>query len=102
MIDSSTITHVAPILITGAFGVAIIVERVKSLYKTYPIKDSQGFFDKVHDLVAEGKVAEGVAFCDRFSEKPVAKVVKSALLRSHQPESLIEHGLQLSVADATH
>jgi biopolymer transport protein ExbB/TolQ len=31
----------------------------------------------------------------------VAQIVKQALLRAHQPETLIEHGLQLAVGTAT-
>ncbi len=60
-----------------------------------------GFFDKLQELVMAGKVGEAVALCDRYPTKPVARVVKQALLRAHQPESLIEHGLQLAVADVT-
>ena len=97
----NNLSHVAPILIAAAFALAIIGERSIALFKLYAIKDTQGFFDKLQELILAGKVADAIAFCDRFNEKPVAKVVKQGLLRSHQPESLIEHGLQLAVADAT-
>ncbi len=97
----NNLSHVAPILIAAAFALAIIGERSMALFKLYAIKDTQGFFDKLQELILAGKVADAIAFCDRFNEKPVARVVKQGLLRSHQPESLIEHGLQLAVADAT-
>lgn len=97
----NNIAHVAPILLAGGFAVAIIVERSKALYTTYPIKDQQGFFDKITDLILAGKLSDAVALCDRYQNKPVARVVKQGLLRAHQPESLIEHGLQLAVGDAT-
>ena len=42
--------HVAPILIAGAFAIAIFAERFRALFSVYPIKDSQGFFDKIGDL----------------------------------------------------
>jgi len=93
--------HVAPILIAGAFAVAIILERARALFKVYPIRDQQGFFDKIRDLVMNGKMGEAVALCDRFPHKPTAQVVKQALLRAHQPETLIEHGLQIAVGDST-
>lgn len=93
--------HVAPILIAGGFGIAIIAERVKALYSTYPIENTPAFFEKINELVAKGKVADAVALCDRHAGKPIANVVKQALIRAHQPESLIESGLQIAVSDAT-
>lgn len=93
--------HVLPILVTGVFAIAIILERTKALYQTYPMRNSEAFFDKIMDLCMGGKVSEAIALCDRYNAKPSAKVVKAALLRAHQPESLIEHGLQISVADVT-
>jgi biopolymer transport protein ExbB/TolQ len=93
--------HVAPILIAGAIAVAIAAERARALFTVYPIRDTQGFFDKITDLVLAGKFSDAVALCDRLSAKPVARVTKEALLRAHQPESLIENGLQIAVGDAT-
>src|SRR3954463_5605962 len=92
--------HVAPILIAGAFAAAIMVERFQALFLKYPIRDAQGFFDKITDLVLRGKLPDAVALCDHYPTKPAARVVKQALLRAHQPESLIEHGLQIAVSDA--
>ena len=92
--------HVAPILLAGAFAAAIMVERFQALFLKYPISNAQDFFDKITDLVLRGKLPDAVALCDRYQTKPAARVVKQALLRAHQPESLIEHGLQIAVADA--
>jgi biopolymer transport protein ExbB len=93
--------HVAPILIAGTFAVAITIERSRALFKTYPIQNSRDFFEKLTDLVISGRVAEAISHCDRYNEKPAAQVVKQALLRAHQPETLIEHGLQIAVGEAT-
>ncbi len=93
--------HVAPILISAAIAVAIIAERVRALYLAYPISNPQAFFDKLHELVLSGKVSEALSLCDRHGNKPAARIVKQALLRAHQPETLIEHGLQLAVGEAT-
>lgn len=93
--------HVAPILVAGAIAIAIVVERARALYQIYPIANSESFFDKLQDLILAGKINDALALCDKFPGKPAAKVVKGALLRAHQPESLIEHGLQLSVGEAT-
>lgn len=93
--------HVAPILIAAVFASAIMIERFRALFMVYPISNSQAFFDKITELVMGGKMGEAVALCDRYPSKPAAKVMKQALLRSHQPESLIEHGLQLAVGEAS-
>jgi biopolymer transport protein ExbB len=93
----SSFGHVLPILIAAGFAIAIIIERSIALFQRYPIKNPQAFFDKISDLVMAGKLAEAIAVCDRMSPKPSAHVVKEALLRAHQPESLIENGLELAV-----
>ncbi len=93
--------HVAPILIAGAFAIAIIVERTRALFQAYPIKDQAAFFEKIRELVMSGKVSDAISLCDTMPAKPTAKVVKSALLRAHQAETLIEHGLQIQVAEVT-
>jgi biopolymer transport protein ExbB/TolQ len=94
-------SHAAPILVAGAVALVITVERIRALFQVYPIKDKQGFFDKITDLVMAGKLGEAVALCDRFPQKPAARVTKDALLRAHQPENLIEQGIALAVGDAT-
>ncbi len=96
----TNLIHFLPILIAGALALAIILERSRALFHIYPLKDAEGFFDRIRTLVAEGKLQEAVALCDRFPEKPQAKVAKSALLRAHQPEALIENGLELAVGEA--
>jgi biopolymer transport protein ExbB/TolQ len=93
--------HVFPILIAGAFGIAIIIERSIALFQRYPIHNPEAFFDKITDLVMAGKLAEAIAVCERYGDKPAAQVVKQALLRAHQPETLIENGLELAVAKST-
>ncbi|MCM2278512.1 MAG: MotA/TolQ/ExbB proton channel family protein [Oligoflexia bacterium] len=93
--------HVAPLLVAAAFAVAIIAERTKALFASYPIRDSESFFDRINELVMAGKVADAIALCDRYPGKPAARVVKQGLLRAHQPEGLIENGLQLAVGEAT-
>lgn len=97
----TNLSHALPILIVGGFGIAIIVERAKALFVTYPIQDKKGFFDKITELVLSGKTSDAVLVCDNLPHKPLAQVVKAALIRSHLPETMIEHGLQISVGEAT-
>ncbi len=93
--------HIAPILVAGSLALAIIAERARALFRVYPLQNPEAFFDKLGELVLGGKLAEAVALCDRFPAKPQAQVAKRALLRAHQPEPLIEAGLELAVGEAT-
>ncbi len=90
-------THVGPILATGAFGIAIIIERFHSLVWIYAFHHSEGFFEKIRYLVMADQINEALGICERLEGKPVVNVVKEGLLRAHQPESIIEHGLQYVV-----
>src|SRR4051794_25502690 len=92
--------HVFPILLAAGFAIAIIIERCVALFQRYPIKNQEAFFERITDLVMSGKLSEAVAICDRMPQKPAAEVVKKALLRAHQPESLIENGIELTVGKA--
>lgn len=94
--------HALPMLIAGLFAFGIIIERMRALYRVYPIHNEAGFFERIRDLVMKGNIAEAIALCDRVIEKPVAQVVKKGLLRAHQPESLIENGLEIAVEEATY
>lgn len=93
--------HVLPLLAAAGFAVSIMIERTKTLAVKYPMKNSQGFFDRIRDLVFAGRTGEAVSLCDQYPEKPVAKIVKGALLRAHLPESSIEHGIEIAVNDAS-
>jgi len=92
--------HAAPILIAGAFAIAITVERCYALIITFPMREAENFFEKIHGLIMNDRLSEGVLLCERYRSKPIAQVVRAGLARAHQPESLIEHGLQIAVGEA--
>ncbi len=96
----SSFLHVLPILVAGIFALIIIGERFRSLFKLYPLKDTLGFFDKIADFVMDGKLGEAISFCDRYPTKPAAQIAKQALLRAHQPENLIQNGIEMVVGEA--
>jgi biopolymer transport protein ExbB/TolQ len=97
----SNFFHVAPIIIAGVIAIAITFERISSVVMTYPLKENKPFFDKIRDLLMADRMAEAIAFCDRYKGKPVAHIVREALLRAHEPEIMIEDGLELAVTEAT-
>ncbi|NCN28389.1 MotA/TolQ/ExbB proton channel family protein [bacterium] len=91
--------HAAPVLIAALFAIAITIERSRSLLKTYPMKDTKAFMDRISDYVNRNETAQAVAMCDQHLEKPVAKVVKTALLRSHLPDEAIEQGINIALGE---
>lgn len=90
-------THVAPILACGGFGLVIIFERSAALFLAYPIGEFEGFLERVRTLIMKDRISEAVALCERYRNKPAARVVREGLVRAHQPEELIQHGLQIAV-----
>lgn len=92
--------HVFPILLAGAIGIVIILERSVALIFSYPIDAFDGFFERVRVLIMKDRIPDAIAICEQMRDKPVAKVVREGLMRANQPEELIEHGLQIAVAEA--
>jgi len=92
--------HILPLLLAAAFAIAIVVERSVALFVRYPMHNFDKFFERISDLVMSGKIADAISVCDAQGSKPAAEVVKQTLLRAHQPEPLIEHGLEIAVGKA--
>jgi len=93
--------HVMPILLSGAIALLILIERSVALFISYPMDNMDAFFDRLRLLIMKDSVQDAIALCDAFRAKPVARVARIGLMRAHQPESLIENGLQIAVAEAT-
>jgi biopolymer transport protein ExbB len=91
--------HALPVLLAALFGIAIVLERSRSLIQVYPLKDSKAFMHKIEELVARNEIPQAVALCDQYIEKPVARVVKAALLRSHLPDEAVEQGLGIAMSE---
>ena len=92
--------HVAPIITVGVIGLAIMLERGKALLLAYPMRNQGGFFQRIRDHVLADRLADAIALCDAYKGKLVAEVVREVLLRAHQPEAMIEDGLDLAVREA--
>lgn len=93
--------HAFPILVAGAFAVAIIAERIRSVFFHYPMKDVPGFFDRISQSILTGQTAQAIAHCDAQPSKPLANIVKAALLRAHLPDSMIQHGIEYALNEAS-
>lgn len=94
-------SHALPILICGVFALAIVFERTRALYLKYPMRNMDGFFEELEKKVNTGSIQEAIRYCDPYSDKPAAKIVKTALFRAHLPETVIQDGLHIVMNDAT-
>lgn len=87
--------HVAPILIAGGIAIAIMLERFQTLFRVYTIENTEGFLSQIQSLVNLGKTNEALALCMKYSGKPTAEVIKTALERAHQPEELVINSIEI-------
>ena len=92
--------HVFPILAAGVFAILIVIDRVKALFYTYPLKAPEAFFERITGMLASGRAGDAIALCNTMPAKPVAKVVKTALLRAHLPDDLLAHGMEMTLSEA--
>jgi biopolymer transport protein ExbB len=93
-------THVAPILISGAFGIIIMLERYVALTMSYPMSNMDNFFERLRLLVMKDQMNEAIALCERNRGKPAVRIVREGLMRAHQPENLIESGLEIVMSES--
>jgi len=93
--------HVLPIIAAGGIAIAIILERSHAFFQVYPMSKSRSFLDKISELVIMGRTGEAVSLCDKTPEKPLALVTKSAILRAHLPDHMVENAVEVSLGDAT-
>src|SRR5690349_7739702 len=92
-------SHVFPILLSAGFGLIIMFERFVALTKSYPLDHFEGFFERMRTLVMRDQLSEAIALCERYRGKPAARIVREGLMRAHQPEHLIESGLQIIASE---
>jgi biopolymer transport protein ExbB len=94
-------TQAAPIFITGAIALVIILERMQAIVWDYSFPYGEAFFEKIRYMVLADRVAEAITFCEQLAHKPLVRVVREGLLRAHQPDSIVEHGLRIAVGEVS-
>lgn len=92
-------THLIPIILAGALGLAIVLERLRALFLVYPMA-TDPFLEKIQNLANENRIGDALGLCERYHKKPVARIVKEGLMRAHQPQEIIEHGLIVAASAA--
>lgn len=95
----NNLSHVLPIILSGVFAVAIVVERIKAVFFTYPLAGRTKFYHRIRELVMADKIQDAIALCDQYPHKPAAQVMKEGLLRAHLPEQMVSDGLNIVVGE---
>jgi len=91
--------HFFPLLFVAVFALGIVLERCWVLYLIYPIKNTKEFFQTIRELVISNRLHHAIAYCEKFRNKPVSEIVKEALFRAHQPEEVIETGMEIVLSE---
>lgn len=82
----------------GVFVIALIAERMKSLYWTLSI-DAVPFMTKVMKLVEDDKTEEAITYCAANETKPLAHVIKAILEKSDRDDQAIDAALDIAAGE---
>jgi biopolymer transport protein ExbB len=86
--------HLGPILIVGAFSLAIIIERVYALYWRYPVNSTE-FLLEVKQRILNNDVASGIQLCASQGQALAAGIVKAGLMRASRDNKQIQANLEI-------
>jgi biopolymer transport protein ExbB/TolQ len=76
------------IVITGIFGIYMIMDRFRILFFEYSLPAGP-FLKQVLNLVEQDKIEEAITFCAANEKKPLAFVIKKMLEKSDREEQAI-------------
>lgn len=93
------LSHLLPIIVVGAFTLAIIVERALALYWKFPI-DNHGFMNEVRQRILSNDIAGAIQHCSNQSTALPAKVVKAGLLRATRDNRQIQAAIEIQAHEA--
>ncbi|MFP5518841.1 MAG: MotA/TolQ/ExbB proton channel family protein [Bdellovibrionia bacterium] len=85
------------ILGVGVASIALIVERVRTLYFHYGVKTDE-FMTKIQNLVLAKKIDEALIVCTQLEKKPIASAFKTILEKADRDDETIfqAHDIALS------
>lgn len=92
--------HLLPIIITGVIAAALIFEKVQRLYFKYSI-DGQKFLREIETLILKNNLQGALDLCSSNDQIPLAKIVKSGLLKVTRDETEIKAALEETYLDCT-
>jgi biopolymer transport protein ExbB len=87
------------ILLTGIMGVALIIERARTLYFAYGMNVEE-FTSKIQTLVLGKKNEEAIVACAQLENKPLARAFKLILEKSDRDDETIFQAQDIAMAEA--
>lgn len=91
--------HLGPILIVGAFSLAIILERAYALYWRYPVNSTE-FLQEVKQRILNNDIASSIQLCASQGHALAANIVKAGLTRASRDNKQIQASLEISAHEA--
>ena len=86
------------ILATGVAGMALCVERCKTLFFKFGM-DVEGFTNKIQTLVLSKKIDEAIVACAQLDSKPLARAYKSILEKADRDDETIFQAQDIAMAE---
>lgn len=87
------------IMLTGIVGIALCVERAKTLYFAYGMNVDE-FTNKIQTLVLGKKNEEAILACAQLENKPLARAFKLILEKSDRDDETIFQAQDIAMAEA--
>jgi biopolymer transport protein ExbB len=87
------------IILTGVIGVALVIERTRTLYFAYGMNVEE-FSSKIHTLVLGKKNEEAIVACAQLESKPLARAFKLILEKSDRDDETIFQAQDIAMAEA--
>jgi biopolymer transport protein ExbB len=93
------LTHLLPIIVVGAFTLAIIIERSYALYWKFSI-DNHSFLNEVKQKILSNDMAGAIQICSNQRDALAPKVVKAGLLRASRDNRQIQAAIEIVTHEA--
>lgn len=82
----------------GVFGLALVVDRYKRLYKEYALP-AEDFIQKIVQMIESDRIEEAITLCGAHDKKPMAYVTKRILERSDRDDDAIEQSYNVATSE---
>ena len=86
------------IMLTGGAGVALVIERARTLYFKYGL-NVEDFTSKIQSLVLSRKHEEAVVMCAQLEDKPLAQAFKVILEKSDRDDETIYQAQDIAMSE---
>lgn len=96
IIDSGVVGWIT--IATGIAALALITERVRTLYFTYGM-NTQGFSEKITALIAQKKYDEAILVCNKLETKPLARAFKMVLEKADREDEALYQASDIALAE---